>query len=617
MDFNNYGFDQSSYERPNCKYHCGRSRLWQHSCWQGPNASGECGGTSECKPTKVGDRYQCTRPSHSGGPCGQGPHQDGRCCQQRSPCIPKRSLRTWRGHISLLVLLFIIALIEAFSGFSGFSDSEGRPYAAMSDAGPLSAAHANQKCGSCHQAHEKKGFAWLTSAFSDHDLTDGCLSCHRFEGNARSAHQSEYPDHEPEVTELQCISCHSEHAGQNTDIKQAAAATCSNCHEAALHLTREITDFVGSHPDFSGNYPYEIPQSIYFDHKRHVGEYFVEDKWTSKPNRDAEFAALAAEACTTCHESAGATRAVTPKTFEAMCSSCHQQQIHDRPLIVMTLEEPMPILIALAEATENELDDEELAPGTIKQMKDYSLEPLMNMTGDASADLWAGLSPVEVKVAAEAWAQEEDVELPMPEMQQEAGWHTGENDDGDQSLFYRASTHTDPLIRAWIENFVSRVKSSSDEKLRGSMAEALDSLLDAKEGAGACGKCHASGIRNALLEGSKGKTLWGYQTQETKIHTPFAHGPHINLSCDSCHQFAKDVDFARYFKNQDTKPSEFKSAFIPIEKQMCSECHNPKLISDNCLTCHVYHGKMQDPSGFMQKHVILGRAKPTTEVTAP
>ncbi len=475
----------------------------------------------------------------------------------------------------------------------------------MSDAGDLSAAHAsfnsNKSCGGCHQAHKKTGFAWLAVAFSDQDMSEGCLSCHRFAGDARAAHQN--PDlakaSQQAVPELECTTCHTEHLGRDGNITAAAGASCSNCH------AQKIDDFADSHPPFSSAYPYSKPHNIYFDHKSHIGEYFVDKEWTLKPNRDAEFAALAAKACTTCHEVEGARSAVKPTSYKAMCSGCHQQQIHDRPLIAMTGDEASPVLVALAMAAENELadDSEALALGTIQQMKEDSLQPLMEMTGADSAQLWAGLSAVEMLTAASAWAAEEDMEQPMPEMQQTAGWHTGENDDGDQSLFYRATTHADPVVQAWIETFVRRVQVANED-LKEPLSEALDSLLDAKYGPGACGKCHSSGIRNALQEDSRGEMLWGYQTADIKRHTPYAHAPHINLTgnkegCASCHQFAKGVDVAPYFEHQGVDPAEFVSAFSPIKKQTCSECHNPKQISDSCLTCHQYHGKSDLRIGFM------------------
>ena len=91
MTYQNTKFDQSAYERPDSKHRCGRHRFWQKACWQGPDHKGHCGGSSECQPIKIGERFECTRPIRAGGPC-DSPNPDGSCSQQHQPCKPKLSM---------------------------------------------------------------------------------------------------------------------------------------------------------------------------------------------------------------------------------------------------------------------------------------------------------------------------------------------------------------------------------------------------------------------------------------------------------------------------------------------------------------------------------------------
>ena len=77
MDPEKFKHDSSRYERPTRKFTCGRAASWGKPCEFGPHVSGRCGGTSECRPAKVGDRWECRRSAIAGGPCKDGPGPDG------------------------------------------------------------------------------------------------------------------------------------------------------------------------------------------------------------------------------------------------------------------------------------------------------------------------------------------------------------------------------------------------------------------------------------------------------------------------------------------------------------------------------------------------------------
>ena len=200
----------STYQRPTLPYRCGRSRTWDRPCWQGPDVSGECGGTVECTPARRGDRWECRRPNSAGGICHPGPLPDGRCSHTRFPCVPRVSLRKLRGRVTIVLCSFIIAMVGAFSGF--ISGSTGSANAI--DPGPLSAVHASftgsAGCSACHLAHDAEGYKWLTASFQSHDQTGQCLNCHEFDGHNRTAHNSMYP-HQKSLPQPECASCHTEH----------------------------------------------------------------------------------------------------------------------------------------------------------------------------------------------------------------------------------------------------------------------------------------------------------------------------------------------------------------------------------------------------------------------
>ena len=283
IDPQKFRHDQSLYERPKFPYQCGRAALWSRPCWQGPGLNGKCGGEAECDPMHKGDRWECRRPKRGGGPCTQGPLPNGHCAKIRPSCVPRATIRRWRGRITLLAVVTLFTLIATFANFSDGS-------LASIDPGPLSTIHQgftqDAGCGVCHAAHDLDGLAWFTSAFIHQDNTGQCLQCHGFGGRDRSAHNAAQPER-PEMQSTECSSCHNEHMGEDFQPSKVDNITCSNCHKA------QFTSFHKGHPGFADNFPYQVSNSIYFDHFKHIREYFSESRWTDAANRDGEFAARA------------------------------------------------------------------------------------------------------------------------------------------------------------------------------------------------------------------------------------------------------------------------------------------------------------------------------------
>jgi hypothetical protein len=236
------------YERPTSPYVCGRGATWGRPCASGPHPGGDCGGTTECTPFKKGDRWECRRPAANGGPCTEGPQPNGRCSHSHPPCVPRPSLRTYRGRIALLMAGAVIALIAAFLNFSSGQITSIDP-------GRLSHKHDNfvrksnapkdRGCESCHLAHNKPAVEWIKAIFQPADMTSQCTHCHRFgnvrddeEGRrkapeiARAAHNHDDPRYggKPGVPPTQCQMCHTEHAGEMATLVKMGDQQCNACH---------------------------------------------------------------------------------------------------------------------------------------------------------------------------------------------------------------------------------------------------------------------------------------------------------------------------------------------------------------------------------------------------
>ncbi len=115
-------FDATQYERPNCRWICGRAAEG-HPCRIGPGPRGDCRATSECtpalqiKPGETKGRWRCTRPKSAGGPCSEGPLPNGACSHVIPPCQPVRSLRAKRALATLwTVALTLGGLLVALYG---------------------------------------------------------------------------------------------------------------------------------------------------------------------------------------------------------------------------------------------------------------------------------------------------------------------------------------------------------------------------------------------------------------------------------------------------------------------------------------------------------------------
>ena len=602
-----FGHKTSTYERPNQPFRCGRGGMWKKSCWQGPGVGGQCGGQAECAPARIGDRWECRRPKRAGGTCIQGPMPDGTCGRCQAPCAPRKSIRTMRAHVSVIAVLALFVLL--IIGVDPRSNSVAGP--AALDPGNLTSVHAGftreEGCAACHTSHAKDAGSWLLAAFRSNDPSTGCVSCHDFSGPVMKAHNQEFPKR-PGLPSLSCASCHTEHKGAGFKIAVVPDFACGNCHQ------KSFDNFVGNHPPFPSSYPYTRPGTIYFDHAKHIKDYFTDPKRTKGPDRDAKFAAAAKTKCTMCHSIENATREVKPKLYAEICAGCHNGQITKRELVLF---EPEKLTAAASMLLGLEKDGDEAQTkqrlsklwASMARSGADALAELVPPPADAAkkqpADaLYAGLGGQVAREAGTAWAGGRIVAASGAKPDT-PGWATGENSEGNQSLFYRATGHADPVLKAWIETLRAALQDKDGTK-RALAKEAMNDFLDSQTGPGACGKCHSAALRSVSAD-PRG-AAWGYAGADARPLTRYGHTKHLGLvdpdaGCTTCHQLNATSKYPKYFTAKASAPASYESNFSGIRKETCVECHREGQVNSACQVCHTYHSPHRFNLGFRQKGV--------------
>lgn len=595
--------DRNPYHRPTNGYRCGRGAMWDKPCAHGPETNGSCTGGSACQPARKGDRWECRRAKQLGGPCEQGPSQDGQCAHQLPPCIPRPSLRRWRGRLNAIAVILALAVIVAFTDPMAILGDD----TPASDPGMLASVHSGfigaEGCGACHAGHGQGVGHWLSSAFSSDDMTEQCATCHVFGGPAEAAHNQIFPERD-DLAMPACIGCHTEHRGMDSDPAEVPEFVCENCHRETVH------GFNDDHPEFGDGYPHEIPDSLYFDHRSHLGKYFSDPDWINKPGRDPEFARLAAEDCGQCHLVDEAGRDVAPRPFGVICAGCHQEQVMQAQFNLMLPDEVTYVGGMLLGMDPDEADEDELFERVAElygEMTDSGVDALVALVEDEagieerSEDLFDGLAPGLVNQVGESWQEEDEVEVGSSERIALRGWYAGEDRDGNQALFYLPHGHADSVLTEWLE-VLAEIAQRDDERAPIA-AKSLETLLDPQTGPGACGKCHGGEIRVAVTE--QRPIRWGYAGGKLRSHTRFAHSPHLNLldggsQCDTCHEMNPDAPYADYF----TEPAgevEFASNFRAIERATCGDCHQSGKVDADCQRCHSYHQGAGFKAGMIRR----------------
>jgi predicted CXXCH cytochrome family protein len=603
-DRGRFGHKVSTYERPNQPFLCGRGGLWKTPCWQGPDAAGRCCGQSECTPARIADRWECRRPKRAGGTCIEGPMPDGTCGRCSAPCVPRKNVRTMRAHLSLVaaIALFLLLIV----GIDPRANSVVST--AALDAGNLTSAHAGftreQGCSACHSSHSSEGAAWLLAAFRTNDPSTGCTGCHDFAGPIMKAHNKDHPK-TGDAAPVSCASCHTEHKGAAFNLAQVPDFACANCHQ------KRFDNFVGNHPAFPAGYPYTKPGRIYFDHSKHINDYFTDPKRTKGPDRDAKFAALAKTKCTACHSVENAAREVKPKPYAQICAGCHDAQIAKREFVLFEPDKVTPaasVLLGIERDGDEEAAKQRLsklwaamARSGAEAIAELAPKPSDAAKKQPSDALHAGLGGPVAREAGAAWSAGRAI-AQTGAKPDTAGWSAGENSEGNPALFYRAAAHGDPVLKSWIETIRTGL-ADKDAGKRSIAKEAMNDFLDSQTGPGACGKCHSAALR---VTGADQPAAWGYAGADPKTITRYTHAKHLGLldpdaGCTTCHQMNTGAKYAKYFTAKASASATYESNFSGIRKETCVECHREGQVDSACQVCHAYHPPHRFNLGFRQK----------------
>jgi hypothetical protein len=214
-------------------------------------------------------RWRCGRAASWGAPCANGPKQDGTCGSGdgQSRCVPRPTLRVWRGRATWLVAAGTVLLLAA--GFHFGAKRTGGAKSLTADPGPLSAIHAHftasEGCATCHPAHDAGLGGLVRAVFTPHDMTGQCVDCHTFGGKERLAHNTIFPGL-GKVAETRCTMCHTEHHGAEAPLTPMSGAQCQHCHQV------QFDSFTHGHPAFPTNYPQVARSGIKFNHTRHLDD---------------------------------------------------------------------------------------------------------------------------------------------------------------------------------------------------------------------------------------------------------------------------------------------------------------------------------------------------------
>jgi hypothetical protein len=337
-----FGFKESKYERPQDKWICGHMADGK-PCTLGPGKNGACRVTTACQPFQEKGRWQCRRSPQEGGPCEIGPFPNGTCSVKLEPCVPVPSLRTTRKRIVLWAMGLAVG-ISALIVAGGNANRWLMP-------GQLSSQHESLAgCSSCHAGTGPGKTDWMhqiVASVSPEQNAKLCTTCHdvgkqpfaphthpveelkqitktlterkpdpslrKIGWTQRIAYSRPAWGKAEDPAEIYCSTCHREHQGEVHDLTKVSNERCQTCHVSKFGA------FADSHPQFA-KYPYSRRTRIIFDHQSHIGKNFAEAAKATPP-------AVAPTACTDCHQPGLERRTMQVRTYAAMCSGCHNNDI--------------------------------------------------------------------------------------------------------------------------------------------------------------------------------------------------------------------------------------------------------------------------------------------------
>ena len=481
--FGKFGFRQTSYDRPNQRWVCGRACEGKE-CPFGPDLKGDCQATHECIPVRQDERWVCnrTRAGSDASPCEDGPSPDGECCRPIPKCSPVRSLRAKRGMVTLLATALSLGVVLLL-----LVRPEGADFMAP---GELTHAHssAQSECADCHVAGQGMPIDWVYALAGKTAAPDSqrCIKCHPMgeqplnphslpleslaESRNRVLADAAGTKHQPPTglqlaalgfaadnireSKMECSACHVEHQGKEHDLKKLSNAQCQVCHAV------QFSSFAHGHPPF-GNYPFNQRTRIVFDHERHLKLHFQEKLLEEKAPQD----------CRDCHTMDERGELMVVKGYEQACAQCHQKDFSgfdDKAPAIAFLRIPLMDVEGFEEGEKNvgEWPDDwdsletTLTPFTefllqhsgdhrhaVHQMVDKDLDMLDEEDWDHGFDLAWGIKELMHDVAAKGLPEFERRIAAALERPLTAAEKTGLAETISPSVFKTTAAHWFPKLK--------------------------------------------------------------------------------------------------------------------------------------------------------------------------
>ncbi len=549
------GFDSRRYERPNKDWECGHARDGC-PCRIGPSPSGECRATTECTPRlvlKPGEEkgtWVCTRPADWGGPCGDGPLPDGRCCREVSRCRPVRSLRARRGLTAWAVTAACLGTLLV-----GLSGSMREPFI---NPRPLSRSHSGAEfahlalgagggkgCVLCHAGarsdFEELALSALAASRSSLRLAvltgghprdfsrmdESCLRCHE----AKAFHHADVAEN------ASCSACHREHQGPGP-MAAVDGQACVACHgnpvqmRAARQLSVRMSPAVFARAVQPGQIVHSVPRpaegftevitSFSVDHPefRVLREGSPDTNTLKFSHRlhltGANIPLVNGHAldCSYCHRPDASNAFMARTSFEESCRACHA------------------------------LDFDERNPGMKLPHGDAAfVRAYLRSLPVQYADYASRVLGISGRHEVDAFVQRQISSLRE---------RTRTVDELERAVFL-SDGRTEPVAA------VGRMGGRARARFEG------------------CALCHEVAWReNAapIVTAPRTPDRW-------MPGAAFNHAMHTSMACSECHAAAS---------------SERASDVILPTRMSCVKCHSPEGgAAHSCTSCHVYHNRPPAP----------------------
>lgn len=512
----------------------------------------------------------------------------------------RRSRALWAGA-AVGGAILVAAAVSFFAGDAGLLSN-----------GPLSSDHANLEndCAACHGS--------LNTVASE-----SCSTCHEKFGDelgvyTYAAHylyrSNDFARLVPSEREAACASCHPEHLGREATITLVPDARCLPCHEFGSFNRRHpqfdfaaqvSTDGDGAEPAV----PATDDDALVFPHVHHVREVMTRQRLA-----DVE------QACLYCHNARPDGRNFEPIDFDRHCDACHLTAADATPALPVREPGSEAIGVETLEAIRerggpgsrwaiftSSAEFQRLGPRVRKRPVDHEdpwiLENLRQLRRRLYPD--AGLADL-LTTSADAPPHE------LPGLYEEAlatleGYALG------------LRGRPEPEIRdqlAQIDALLAELRRAIADPYTPLDETELLLALDRPNAALGDGEiAEIEGVVEALTQPCRRchridhATIARVRTdQRTLRRAEFDHRAHIvQVRCLECHTRIPILENLESEEKVDAALDRAAIQNLPAIER-CQECHTPRLASNRCTTCHLFH-----PNKSRRSHLLLYLDQPAPE----